>query len=522
MTKYLLVIIAAFIIIDTSSGQEYYGKMPGQKLDWVFYYLEQNYVDTIDNNRLADLAIQRIVKELDPFSSYQTKAEADAQLNKDNGVSAPGTGLLFYMINKTTPVITYVNRDGPAEKAGLKRGYSINSINGEKTEGKNFNQITAMLNDTSFIELPIVYSDHNKQTYTTTIVKEYMPWFSVLSNYMINDVTGYIKLKSFTKNTLEECNNAIDILNSQGMQNLILDLRGNAGGVKEQSIALADEFLAKGKLINSSEGHNAADEEHYSTDKGQFLDGKLICLTDNYTASASEIFLSAIQEWDRGLLLGFPTYGKGLVQQSYKLGDGSTIRLTVGRYYTPTHRNIQKSPDDNWFQELGITIPNGTAMHTLNLADSKFSQTKSQRKIMTGTGGIYPDIYYVHVPENRIALDRYNTGGYIYDFTTHFIHQNRYMLLSKYGNADQFRKDERYMVELGNNFKSYLVQNGFDEANDPDFGVPRNILDLIRSWTASQLWDDNAYYQLTNVTDQTILKALEILDDGTYDRIIRN
>ena len=522
MTKYILVIISSFILNSTIMAQEYYGKMPGQKLDWVFYYLEQNYVDSIDNNKLADLAIQRIVKELDPFSSYQTKAEADAQLNKDNGVSAPGTGLLFYMIDKTTPIITYINRGGPAEKAGLKRGYKINSINKKPTTGKNYDQITAMLNDTSYMELPIEYSDNNNQTYTTTIVKEYVPWHSVLSYYMIDNKTGYIKLQSFTKNTMEECHTAIDILKTQGMQNLILDLRNNSGGVKDQSIALADEFLTKDKLINSSGGHNAAVEKHFSTDKGQFLNGKLICLTDNYTASASEIFLSAIQEWDRGLLLGFPTYGKGLVQQSYKLGDGSTIRLTVGRYYTPTDRNIQKPVNDNWFQELGITIPNGTAMHTLNLADSKFSQTMSKRKIMTGTGGIYPDIYYVAIPENTIALEKYNTGGYIYDFTTHFVHQNRNVLLSRYENANQFRADQRYMIEIGNNFKTYISSKGFDEAKDPDFGVPRNLLDLIRSWIASQLWDDNAYYQLVNVTDQIILKAIQVLEDGTYDRIIRN
>jgi len=521
MTKYLLVIITVFITSNYSLAQEYYGKMPGQKLDWVFYYLEQNYVDSLDNNKLADLAIQRVVQELDPFSSYQTKAEADAQLNKDNGVSAPGTGLQFYMIDRTTPVITYINKGGPAEKAGLKRGYKINRINGIATNGKSYNQITAMLNDTSYIELPIEYGDHSNQIYTTTIVKEYIPWYSVISNYMIDNRTGYIKLQSFTKNTVEECNKAIELLKSKGMQNLILDLRSNSGGVKDQSIALADEFLGGGKLINSSEGYNTAEEEHYSTTKGKFLDGKLICLTDNYTASASEIFLSAIQEWDRGLLLGFPTFGKGLIQQSYKLGDGSTIRLTIGRYYTPTHRNIQKKPNDNWFQELGITIPNGTAMHTLNLADSKFSQTESKRKIMTGTGGIYPDIYFVAVPENRIALDRYNTDGYIYDFTTHFIYQNRNMLLNKYASAEQFRADEKYMVEIGNNFKVYLSKNNFGEADDRDFGVPRNILDLIRSWIASQLWDDNAYYQLLNVTDQTVKKAMELFDDGTYDRIIR-
>jgi len=160
-------------------------------------------------------------------------------------------------------------------------------------------------------------------------------------------------------------------------------------------------------------------------------------------------------------------------------------------------------------------------MHTLNIPDSKFSQTKSKRKIMTGTGGVYPDIYFVSVPENKVALNKYNSSGYIYDFTSHFVHQNRKSLLEKYPNAEVFRADERYMVELSKYFTTYLAGYNFEEAKDPNFGVPRNILDLIRSWIASQLWDNNAYYQLVNVTDQTIIKALQILEDGTYDSIIR-
>lgn len=521
MTKYLLVIISTLTLSNSVIAQEYYGKMPGQKLDWIFYYLGQNYVDSIDNNALADIAIQRIVEELDPFSSYQTKEQAEAQLNKDNGVSPVGPGLLFYMIDKKFPVITYINRGGPAEKAGLKKGYIIDSINKNSTSGKTHDQITAMLNDTLYKELSIEYTDHNKSSYTTTIIKEYVPWFSVTSDYMIDEKTGYIKLQSFTKNTVQECGAAIDKLKGMGMQNLILDLRNNAGGVKDQSIALADEFLSGNKLINSSDGHNMEEELHHASDKGRFLEGKLVCLTDNYTASASEIFVSAIQEWDRGLLIGFPTFGKGLIQQSYKLGDGSTIRLTIGRYYTPMHRNIQKPVSDEWFRNLGITIPNGTPMHTLNLADSKFSQTKSRRKIMTGTGGVYPDIYFVAQSENKVALNKYNSKGYIYDFTTHFIHQNRQSILRKYPTADLFRADERYMVELSKYFTTYLIEKKVEEAMDPDFGVPRNILDLIRSWIASQLWDDSAYHQLVNVTDPTILKAIEVLTDGTYDRIIR-
>ncbi len=522
MYKYPLILTIVICMGMQASAQEYYGEVPGQKLDWVFYYLSENYVDSLDNNRLADVAINRIVEELDPFSSYQSKEEADAQLNRDNGVSAPGAGMLFFMIDKKYPVITYINKGGPAEKAGLKRGYTINSINKQSTIGRPYDDINAMINDTLHKELTIDYLDHNNNEYTTTLVKEYFPWFSILSSYMIDNTTGYIKISSFTKNTMEEWNVAIQDLKNKGVKNLILDLRGNSGGVKDQSIDLADEFLSEGKIINVSRGHKLEDQVRESSSKGSFLAGKVICLIDNNTASASEIFVSAIQEWDRGLVLGFPSYGKGLIQQSYKLGDGSTIRLTIGRYYTPTGRNVQKPVNDSWFQNLGISIPDGTSMASLNLADSYFAQTKSKRKILVGTGGIYPDIYFIGKKVNQIALDKYNSGGYIYDFTTHYIYNNRKNILASYNNAEAFRKDERYMVHLSNEFKAYLAKLKFEETKDPDFGIPRNILDQIRSWIASQIWNDNAYYQLLNVSDQTISKALMILEDGTYDRIIRN
>jgi len=503
------------------TAQEYYGKMEGQKLDWAFYYLSENYVDSLDNTYLADLALRTIVAELDPFSSYQSKAEAEAQLNRDNGVTPPSIGFNFYMIDNSKPIISYISRGGPAEKAGLKKGYQITFVNEQSLSNKSQSEIREILNDTSYIELNIEYADSNNSKYKTNLIKEYVPYYSVVSHYMIDGQTGYIKLHSFTKNTVQECTEAIASLKKQGMQKLILDLRDNVGGVMDQSLYLADEFLSEGKLIHTRSGHGLEEIRHNSTSDGHYLSGDLICLVDSYSASSSEIFLGAIQEWDRGLIVGYPTYGKGLIQQSYKLGDGSTLRLTIGRYYTPTGRLLQRPKDDAWFDNLGINIESGTAMAALNLPDSVFTKTMSQRKILAGTGGIYPDIYFVPKAENKVALDKYNSNGHIYDFTTHYVHQYRRQLINSYTIPSNFRLDGSYKLTISNAFKEYLRSQNFAEADDSEFGLPMNIIEQIRSWIAAQVWDDNAYYQLLNVNDQTVQKALELFSDGTYNRIIR-
>lgn len=520
MKKHYLMLPLILLTITCAMGQEYYGKIEGQKLDWAFFYLSENYVDSIDNSYLADVALRRIVEELDPFSSYQSKAEADAQLNRDNGVTPPGVGFNFYMVNQK-PIISYINRGGPAEKAGLKKGYQVISINDESISNYSNQRIKEILEDTTYNELDIEYMDITQSQYRTTLIKEYIPFYSVLSQYMIDDETAYIKLQSFTLNTVEEFTEALATLKKRGMKKLILDLRNNIGGVMDQSIALADEFLSQDKLINYRSGHKLKEEKYFSTAGGNFLSGELICLIDQNSASSSEVFAAAIQEWDRGLILGYPSYGKGLIQQSYKLGDDSTMRLTIGRFYTPTGRLIQKPKNDNWFQNLNLDIVSGTPMTTLNLPDSVFTQTKSNRKILAGTGGIYPDIYFVQKEENTVALDRYNATGHIYDFTVHYVQTNRQEILSSYSSPLAFRQDERYKLRLSNAFKEYLKEKMFQEAQDKEFGLPMNIIEQIRTWIAGQVWNDNAYYQLLNATDQSIIKAIELLNDGTYNRIIK-
>jgi len=341
-TLQILLVIGLFHSIS-SAQEKYYGGANGKKLDWVMYYLNENYVDSTDNDLLADIAIRRIVEELDPYSSYQSKQEFIDQTNKDQGFSSKGAGFNFYLLNGTQVIVTHITKNGPAEKAGLRKGEQIVNINGVAVQGKSHSQIDALINDATNDILTLNYFDKQKQFKTIAFTKENLPYYSIDSHYMLTDKIGYIKISRFNLNTMAEFNPALKGLIQQGMKELVLDLRGNYGGVKDQAVELADVFLKGNKLIHYAEGQNLSREDYLSTENGEFQKGKLLLLVDKNTASASEIFVAALQDWDRCLVMGTETFGKGLVQQSFGLGDSSALRLTIGRYYSPTGRSLQRN-----------------------------------------------------------------------------------------------------------------------------------------------------------------------------------
>lgn len=516
--KHLFILLLS-IFISQVNAQEYYGGVEGQKLDWLFYYLQKNYVDSLDNSNLADLAIQRVVEELDPFSSYQSKEQVEAQMNHDQGLSSDLHGFQFYLIKGQKPIITYVSKNGPAEKAGLRRGFELLQVNNKPLSGLYKSEIQAIIDDTMYQQLKIDYLDLDGNRKTADYPKGYSPWFSVVSNYMLTDNIGYIKLYNFNKNTTDEFKYAIESLKSQGMQNLVLDLRNNSGGVKDQAISLADQFLEQGKLIHYEKGFNLEYSASHSTAEGVFKNGKVVCLTNDYTSSASEIFLAALQEWDRALLLGYPTYGKGLIQQSFKLGDGSNIRLTIGRYYSPLGRILQKPLNDNWFVNQIKLIPKDGILANALFDSNFFVQSHKGRVLVAGTGGIYPDVYFIDPQQNTVALDKYNSNGEIYRFTTNYIHQNRKSLTDKYSSIQDLFNDNTFLANLSKSFVAHLKEKNYPEANDANFGIPRNILDLSTTWIASQLWNDNAYYQAFNKNNPTIQKSIQMIEEDWFKKV---
>ena len=515
-------LFSLFLLLSISSfaqEENYYGGDNGKKLDWVMYYLSENYVDSTDNDFLADIAIQRIVEELDPYSSYQTKQELEEQNNKDNGLAPKGIGFNFYMLNGTQPIITHITPGGPADKAGLKKGYQLQSINNVSLTGKNYNQISTLLNDAKDDRLSILIFDYNNSMNTHLLEKDNLPYYSVESHYMINGDIGYIKVSSFTMNTIDEVVPKITALKAQGMESLILDLRGNNGGVKDQATKLADVFLDGNKLIHYAEGFNMPKEEYMSTPSGEFLSGKLLILANDYSASASEIFIAALQDWDRALVLGKQTYGKGLIQQSYALNDGSAIRLTIGKYFTPAGRHLQRPINDRWLDDYQSVVSQTGYSKDFDFPAQYFSKTKSGRKIVAGNGGIFPDVYFVKPEQDMRAYNRYNEGGYLYGFASYHVSSNRTALLSRFKNSTAFRTDPNIDREIAEAFRKYISFNGFSEAKDGAYGTPRTVVDKVKAWIAGQLWDDNAYYELSNHYDPEVKKAIELIQGNSFKQI---
>ena len=492
----------------------------GQKMDWLLYYLDKNYVDSIDNKYMADVAIRAIVKELDPYSSYQSKEEADKQRENDKGYTGKSAGFNFYMI-RDTAIVTYVNDGGPADLASLVKGDRILKINGNTAIGASgFNLINDAINLPEINDFDMSVLRKSGALENVVFEKDNLPLLSVTAGYMLSENVGYIKLGRFTLKTMEEFVPTVKYLHSLGMQKMVLDMRGNYGGVKEQAIKLADIFLDEGKVIHRAEGMNFPKDKRMSEAGGIWEKGKLVILQDEKTASACEIFISAMQEWDRAIIVGTSTYGKGLIQQSYKLGDGSTIRLTIGRYYTPTGRLLQRTSEANndWMTPYKTELHANSMTRDLKVPTSMKIKSMNGREILAGPGGIIPDIFY-EWEDNRdyTLLNQLNERGLLYKFATDYTDKNRIQLKQEYNTVKAYVDDrirEAYMLK---DLREYLSKEASNLVIPHNF--PETVIWTLKSWVAAQTWHDNAYWEVENGDDTLLYRAMEVMD-GTLHEIL--
>jgi len=497
--------------------ENYTAGQNGQKLDWLMDYLGDYYVDSLDIDYLTDIAIRRVVQELDPYSRYLSKEEVIKQTNQDKGYSGKAVGFNFYML-RDTAIVTYVNSGGSAAKAGLLRGDQIVKLGNENVVGK-YDLIQAAVDDKLVENLKLGITRKGAES-VIEIEKALVPWLSVNAGYMMDKRIGYIKVGKFTLKTMDEFVPALKYLQSLGMQELILDFRGNNGGVKDQALAMADIFLSEGKIVYYTGGHNLKREEYIAQPGGIWETGKVVILQDDYSASATEIFIAALQEWDRAVVLGVSTYGKGLIQQSYKLGDGSNIRFTIGKYYTPTGRHLQRNSNNNndfmapYKEQL---LANSLTSH-LSVPDSLKSKTMSGRDFLAGPGGIIPDIYYKFEDNSdRSLLNRLNNAGHLYRFSTDYIHRNRAEMLQQYMSVQSFAEDRFREAFMLKELRTYLKENEpgiILPANFPD-----NIIQQAKTWMASQLWHDNAFHEMDNMDDRLLFRAKEIINSKVHENL---
>lgn len=492
-----------------------------RKINAVLNLIQSEYVDSIDVRDLVEQAIPAIIGNLDPHSYYIPASDIRAENEKLDG-SMSGIGVSFFMMNDTANV-DQVIPNGPAEKVGMLAGDRIISVNGESIVGGTLTAegIRSKIRGEKGTKVKIgVKRNSSKKTLTFTITRDDIPMNTIDVSYMLDDKTGYIKIAQFGKNTYDEFFAALSKLKKDGASRYIVDLRGNPGGYMEMAILMVNEFLEQGELIVYTKGRKEREDiQVWSDDQGSFHDAQVAVLIDEYSASASEIMAGALQDNDRGLVVGRRSFGKGLVQKQIYLPDSSAIRLTIARYYTPSHRCIQKDytlgDEDDYSKELYDRYSHGElySADSIKVDKSKIFRTANGR-IVYGGGGIVPDIF---VSNDTTGITTYYRAvanlGLLQQYVYTYVDINR----------DQLKNVKTV--------KQLMGMMPSDDALTYDFvcyardnGVPMRwyYINLSRSLIARQLralvirdvLGSEEFYRYYNRTDNTVNAALKALNDG--------
>lgn len=492
-----------------------------RKINAVLNLIQSEYVDSIDVKDLVEQAIPAIIGNLDPHSYYIPASDIRAENEKLDG-SMSGIGVSFFMMNDTANV-DQVIPNVPAEKVGMLAGDRIISVNGESIVGGTLTAegIRSKIRGEKGTKVRIgVKRNTSKKTLTFTITRDDIPMNTIDVSYMLDDKTGYIKIAQFGKNTYDEFFAALSKLKKDGASRYIVDLRGNPGGYMEMAILMVNEFLEQGELIVYTKGRKEREDiQVWSDDQGSFHDAQVAVLIDEYSASASEIMAGALQDNDRGLVVGRRSFGKGLVQKQIYLPDSSAIRLTIARYYTPSHRCIQKDytlgDEDDYSKELYDRYSHGElySADSIKVDKSKIFRTANGR-IVYGGGGIVPDIF---VPNDTTGITTYYRAvanlGLLQQYVYTYVDINR----------DQLKNVKTV--------KQLMGMMPSDDALTYDFvcyardnGVPMRwyYINLSRSLIARQLralvirdvLGSEEFYRYYNRTDNTVNAALKALNDG--------
>ena len=498
-----------------------------KKYNTMMQIIKFAYVDSVNEPQLVEKAIIETLQELDPHSMYISKKDVE-RANEGLVGNFEGIGVQFEILKDTITVVHPIP-GGPSEKLGIMSGDKIIRINDEDATGPTItNQyVLDHLRGKKGSSVNVsIYRKGRKGLLDFTIIRDKIPINSIDAAYMITPETGYINLNRFSGTSTEEFEEAVDKLKDEGMKNLILDLRNNAGGYLNTAFELSDEFLPANKLIVYTEGLRSAREDFKSTGHGLFEKGKLVIMINENSASASEIVAGAVQDWDRGIILGRRSFGKGLVQRPFNLPDSSQIRLTTARYHTPSGRCIQKPYTDGiekYYQDFSNRVKHGELINpdSIKFPDSLKYYT-SQRRVVYGGGGIMPDVFTAWdstpITDYYLDLRRKNV---VTQFVGDYVDVNRQSLQKNYPDFPTF--DEKFIIDdsIMDAFLALAEKAGVKK-DGTQFTLSEKLLkNQLKALIAQKLWDLTAFYKVFNQGDEEVNKAVEIIQNDEIFRKFR-
>lgn len=520
--RFVLLLFALILYVGASAQIRinFGNDSPTSKLKMAESAITNLYVDTVNENKLVEDAIRGMLKELDPHSTYATAAEVKS-MNEPLQGNFEGIGVQFNMVEDTLLVIQPVV-NGPSEKVGILAGDRIVTVNDTAIAGVKMSRTDIMKRlrgpKGTKVKLGIVRRGVKDMLYFV-VRRDKIPLHTINAAYMIRPGIGYIRIESFGATTYDEFMEKAEMLTNQGMKDLVLDLQDNGGGYLQAAVDLADEFLQRGDLIVYTEGRAVRRMEYNAHGGGIMSKGKVVILVNELTASAAEIVSGAIQDHDRGIIVGRRTFGKGLVQRPIEFNDGSMIRLTVAHYYTPSGRCIQKpykkGEQEEYAQDFENRLKHGelTNRDSIHFNDSLRYYTLREHRLVYGGGAIMPDVF---VPLDTLQYTRYHRSlaakSIVVNASLKYIDKERKSLKRRYGTFEEFERGFEVPQSLIDN----IIEEGKNQDIKPkdDDELQRTIPVLryqLKALVARDLWDMNEYFRIFNEYSDIVKKGLETL-----------
>jgi carboxyl-terminal processing protease len=522
MKKNTIAVVSVLLFFSTlyTSAQEQELVKQTIKFERFLEYLQRFYFDTIQTDKIVEHAIINELKELDPHSTYISSDDV-RKMNEPLQGNFEGIGISFNILNDTLFVIETIN-GGPSEKVGIKAGDKIIKVDSNNIASIKLtnDKVYSLLRGAKGTQVKVtVLRKYVSGLLDFTITRDKIPINSIDAAYMADKNVGYIKLTRFSMTTMSEFLKSATDLKNQGAENLILDLTGNGGGYLDVAVALADQFLTGNKVIVYTQGLNSPRKDYLSTSNGIFEKGKIILLIDEGSASASEIVSGAIQDWDRGIIIGRRSFGKGLVQNQLTLPDGSMIRLTIARYYTPTGRLIQKPYNDGtdkYEEEIYNRYKHGefVTKDSIRFPDSLKYKTLINGRIVFGGGGIMPDIF---IPMDTSQYSDYYRDlirkGILNQFVLNYIDKNRKTIKDTYSEFEKFKSDFVILPDILAELEKYAEKEGL-KYNEKEFKQSmEGISLLLKAYIARDVWTSNEFYEIVNQNDADYMQAISVMKD---------